>query len=92
MRRLLGWPAKGHWTLPRHFKAIFKDYVKKPGVGHRLAHELTPKPTPEAEAAVEVALGVEAGVTAGLIARAILRVALRVDDPGPLMNLCLGRG
>ena len=24
MRKLLGWPTKGHWTLPRHFKAILK--------------------------------------------------------------------
>ena len=27
MRKLSGQPTKGHWTLPRHFKAILKDWV-----------------------------------------------------------------
>ena len=79
MKKLLGWPTRGHWIPLRPLKVTLKGQVKE-GTGHRLA----PEPAAKVEVALELGVNLEA--IAELRAKIIPRAAHGMYTPGPLMD------
>ena len=86
MKKLLGWPAKGHWIPPRFLQATLKGWVKEEGMGHG--------PIPNTKARVEVTRGPGASLEATVEPRAeiIPKEAYRMYVSCPLMDLHLEEG